>query len=108
MPLFPSANHVPDRLLPARWLLLAAGAFTCLALGAAAFTVSTHERSANRKCAELARTLHLSSPALIPSGRFLRHPETALRGIDWRFSPRLPVMAPGADEWLRSIPEPER
>jgi hypothetical protein len=108
MPLFPSANHGFDRLILARWLLLAAAALTCLAVGVAALSVWAPERNANRKCAELTHALRLSSPALIPSGRFLRHPETALRGIDWRFSPQVPVMAPGAEGWLLSTPQPER
>lgn len=106
MPYPPFANHGRDRLILSRWLLVAVAAFTALAV-AAALSVAMHARSANRNCVDLARTLRLSSPALIPSGRLLRHPETELRGNDWRFSPQLPVMAPGVEGWLLSYPKPE-
>jgi hypothetical protein len=53
------------------------------------------------------RILNLSAPALIPSGRPLRHPDAALPGIDWRFSPGMPPIQPGADSLLRSKSKPE-
>lgn len=97
--------QIRDRLILARHLLLIAVIFTGICCAVAALAFSIPERSATRQSKALMRILNLSAPSLIPSGRPLRHPDAALPGIDWRFTPLLPSLAP--DVQVPPFPKPE-
>jgi hypothetical protein len=99
-------RYTRDRLVLARRLLLAMMLLTALGFACTIFAALLSERSATRQCAALTESLNLSGPALVPSGRGLRHPETIMPGIDRRFSPLLPDLEPGPEALLLSRPKP--
>jgi hypothetical protein len=91
----------------ARHLLLTVIVFTSICLAFSALAVFSPERRAARQNAALTRILNLSGPALIPSGRPLRHADTAQSRIDWRFSPLLPRISYGVNGPLLPLSAPE-
>jgi hypothetical protein len=97
-----------DRLILARFLLLAAIVFSAVGIGLVTLVISIPERSATRQGAALTRVLNLSGPALVPSGRNLRHPEAIEVGVNRRFSPQLPILEPGTETIFLRVPTPER
>ena len=102
----PCRRYNRDRLILARRLLVAAILLTAVSFSITIVAIVIPERRATRQSAALTKFLNLSVPALVPSGRTLRHPETILPGIDRRFSPWLPNLESGAEELLLSRPIP--
>lgn len=91
-----------DRLHSARRLLIAVLLLTAACLTTIA--VDGRLRVDVPHAADLAlfRTLGLHYPALVPSGRVLRHPEFARAGVDLRYTPAM--IQPGADPALFILP----
>jgi hypothetical protein len=85
----------PDHLRQAGWLLIGLAVFCVLALVPVIGGSLRPSGGVDSTAAGLMRALDLTTPALIPSGRPLRAPETLLPGVDWRFAPGLPLAGTG-------------
>jgi hypothetical protein len=91
-----------DRIGAARRLLITMLLLT--AVGAATVAIDSSLRTDVPHTADISlfHFLGLSYPALVPSGRLLRHPDFARTGVDLRFSPTLPRY--GTDPALLILP----
>jgi len=91
-----------DRIHAARRFLIALLLLTASCLAIIAGDGQLRAERPNTMDRALFRELGLQYPALIPSGRMLRHPQFSRDGVDLRFSPTLPIF--GTEPALLIIP----